>query len=222
MRVLGLDPSLTNFGWAIHDTNAVGVERCPAKGRFQTSARTLYVARYMDLRNRVLDLFDEKQPDAVSLESSVFGELYSEGMYGLFLYISEACYMRGVDLVLFTPPQLKAHARLSLARPNVGGKKWVMFKGDMSEAAREHCGGTGRVWSNDEADAYWAAVAGARFWLLVGGHIEERDLNSVERQQFLKSHTFKRGKKAGKTIKSGIMFREDERFFQWSHDSEEK
>jgi len=36
MLVLGLDPSLTNYGWAVHDTDApVGTpERCVARGRF--------------------------------------------------------------------------------------------------------------------------------------------------------------------------------------------
>lgn len=220
MRVLGLDPSLTNFGWALHDTDAEGAALCIERGRFQTSARTLFVARYMDLRESVRELIQRLQPDAVSSESSVFGEMYSEGMYGLFLYVCEACYLEGVDLCLFTPPQLKAHARQSLNRPRVNGRLWKMHKGDMAEAAREHCGGRGRVWDNNEADAYWASVAGGRFWNLLNGVITEEDLNPVEAKQFARIHKFQRGKKAGETVKSGLLYKENERFWQWSKETD--
>lgn len=221
MIVLGFDPSLTNFGWALHDTDAEGSSRCLHRGRFKTSSKTLFVARYMDLREKVRGLLQEHKPDAVASESSVFGEMYSEGMYGLFLYVVEACYTEGVDLVLFTPPQLKAHARLHLNRPKVNGRLWTMHKGDMAEAARDHCGGKGRVWDNNEADAYWAAVAGGRFWKRFHGVITDADLTAVEQKQFARIHTFERGKKAGKTVKTGLLYKENERFWQWSRETED-
>jgi hypothetical protein len=221
MRVLGFDPSLTNFGWALHDTEAPrGPSRCLGRGRFKTSSKTLFVARYMDLRDRVGELLQMHQPDAVASESSVFGEMYSEGMYGLFLYVCEACYVAKTDLVLFTPPQLKAHARLSLDRPTVNGRLWKMHKGDMSEAAREHCGGKGRIWDNNEADAYWASVAGGRFWSRFHGVIGDDALTPVERKQFARIHTYQRGKKAGETVKTGLLYRENERFWQWSKETD--
>ncbi len=221
MITLGLDPSLTNFGWALNDSEATGKARCPDRGRFHTSSKTLFVARYMDLRESVRELLRRVKPDAVSSESSVFGELYSEGMYGLFLYVCEACYLEGVPLVLFSPPQLKAHARLALDRPKINGKLWKMHKGDMSEAARDHCGGKGRVWASDEADAYWAAFAGGRFWLRLHGVLDDGDLNSVERQQFARIHTYSRGKKAGETEKSGLLYRENDRYFMWTEGEDE-
>ncbi len=216
MLTLGLDPSLTNFGWALNDTEVEGTARCPDRGRFHTSSKTLFVARYMDLRESLRALLRRLKPDAVASESSVFGELYSEGMYGLFLYVCEACYLEGVNLVLFTPPQLKAHARLSLDRPKINGRLWKMHKGDMADAARDHCGGKGRVWSSDEADAYWAAVAGGRFWLRLDGVLEDDDLTPVERKQFARIHTYSRGKKSGETEKSGLLYKEDERYFIWA------
>lgn len=217
MKILGFDPSLTNFGWALHDTSAEGSARCIARGKFQTSSKTLFVARYMDLRDRVRECIQLHQPDAIASESSVFGEMYSEGMYGLFLYVCEACYLESRDLVLFTPPQLKAHARLSLERPQVNGKMWHMHKGDMAEAARDHCGGKGRVWDNNEADAYWAAVVGGRFWLRFKGVIGDDDLTPVEQAQFARIHTPQRGKKSGEVVKTGLLYKEDERFWQWSN-----
>jgi len=221
MRVLGFDPSLTSFGWAFHDTDGTGPARCIERGRFKTSSKTLFVARYIDLRDRVRTLIQRLQPDAMASESSVYGEMYSEGMYGLFLYVCEACYLERKNLVLFTPPQLKAHARESLGRPKVGGRLWTMHKGDMAEAARDHCGGKGSVWNADEADAYWAAVAGGRFWLRLQGVLEDDDLTPVERQHFSRIHTFQRGKRAGETEKSGLLYREDERYFMWSQETDD-
>ena len=215
MKVLGLDPSLTNFGWAIHDTEADPLTRdcCVARGRFQTSAKTLYVARYMEMRASLLALLKEYEPDRVSCEYPVFNDLWSEGMYGLFLFTSEALYLAKKDVVFFSPGQLKAHARHFLERP----KGWKMLKGDMVDAARTHTGG-GR-WNHNEADAYWAAVSGSRFWMLLDEDLELENLSPVERQQFTKIHTYIRGKKAGKTVKSGILYREDERFHLWSKEN---
>jgi hypothetical protein len=48
----------------------------------------------------------------------------------------------------------------------------------------------------------------------------EEDLTPAEKEQFAKTHTYVRGAKAGKTTKTGIIYREDERFFLWSDKSE--
>lgn len=216
MLVLGFDPSLTNFGWAVHDTAATGTGRCPARGRFQTSSKTLFVDRYIEMRQNVLGLLARfPHITRVGCESPVFKELYSEGMYGLFLYTMEAIRAGHRDVVLFSPPQVKTHARLFLDRPKIAGKQWVMDKPDMVEAAREDCGGSG-VWNHNEADAYWVARAAARFWSHLDGVVGSADLTVVEQKQFTEIQTIKRGKKAGQTVEKGILYREDERFFRWS------
>ncbi len=215
MLVLGLDPSLTNFGWAVHDTDAQGVDRCPERGRFQTSAKMLFVDRYIEMRESVFALVHRLGVKRVGCEYPIFNELWSEGMYGLFLYTCEALRLAEVDLVFFSPPQIKAHARDFLDRPRVGGNLWVMRKPDMVEAAREETGGSGR-WNHNEADAYWAAHTAARFWLHLDGVVGVDDLTVNETNQFRKIHTYKRGKRAGQTVKRGILYRENERFFQWA------
>lgn len=211
MVVLGLDPSLTNFGWAYHDTEATGKARCIERGRFQTPANMEFVDRYVFLRERLRQLLRRRPPDRVSLESSVFGELWSEGMYGLFLYTCEALKLERQDVVLWTPPQVKSHAREHLGRP----AGWKMMKPDMVEAARTDTGGKGR-WNHNEADAYLIAVLGARFWNLWDGRLTEADLTDVEKRYFTEVKTYQRGKHAGKTVHKGVMYREDDRFFQWS------
>mgnify|MGYP005639819441 CR=1 FL=1 len=217
MRVLGIDPSLTNYGWALHDSDAVGAHRCLARGRFQTSAKTLFIDRYIAMRDALRAHIEQIGVDygvtRVGLEYPVFNDLYSEGMYGLFLYTCEALRLAQVDVVFFSPMQIKAHARESLQRP----KGWKMMKPDMVEAAKTDCGGKGR-WNHNEADGYWAAWTAARFWKLHDGVIGVDDLNPVERKQFTQIHTFTRGKKAGDTVFKGILHREDERFFRWSQE----
>jgi len=213
MRILGFDPSLTNFGWALYDTEATGAARCTARGRFQTPAKMLFITRYMFMREAVRDLIQEHKPDRFGLESPIFNDLWSEGMYGLFLYTCEALYLEKVDMVLFAPPQVKAHARLFLKRPTK--PMWKMNKPDMVEAARDHTGGKGR-WNHNEADAYWVAVVAGRFWQFYDGTLAEHELTPIERKQFNDVHTYVRGKKEGKTEHRGIVFREDDRFFLWS------
>ena len=215
MLVLGLDPSLTNFGWALHDTDAIGASACPDRGRFQTSSRQLFIDRYIEMRQNVRALVERLGVRKVGVEYPIFNDLWSEGMYGLFLFTCEALRGAKVDLVFFSPPQVKAHARDFLDRPKVDGKLWVMRKGDMVEAAREATGGKGS-WNHNEADAYWVARTAARFWLHLDGVIGQDELSRTERKQFRNIHTYKRGKRAGQTVKSGILYREDERFFRWA------
>lgn len=211
MRVLGLDPSLTNFGWAVHDTSATGKDRCPARGRFQTPSKMEFLERYQYMRASLRSLIQEIKPDKIGIEFPVFNDLWSEGMYGLFLFSCEAIKLESQDVVFWSPMQVKAHARDGLERP----KGWKMMKPDMIEAAKADTGGAGR-WNHNEADAYLVACLAARFWLLYEEQIGEDDLTDREGKYFLEVKTYQRGKKAGKTVKKGLMYREDERFFIWS------
>lgn len=217
MRVLGFDPSLTNFGWAAHDsTPPAGQEsRCLDRGRFQTSTRTLYIDRYTEMRESVRVLVERLGAQygisRVGLEYPVFKDLYSEGMYGLFLYTSEALREAKVDVVFFSPGQIKAHAAALLQRP----KGWKMMKPDMVEAAKFDTGGKGN-WNHNEADAYWVARVATRFWLFLDQEIGVGDLTPLETKQFTEIRTISRGPRAGLTLEKGILYREDERFHRWS------
>lgn len=215
VRVLGLDPSLSSFGWAVYDTEAVGKDRCPARGVFKTSPRQLFVDRYNYLRGQVAKLVSDQKPDKVGLESSVFNAHQSEAMYALFTNTCEALKDTKCDVVFLTPPQVKAHARLFLGRPQK--PKWKMEKADMMEAARVDTGGKGR-WGNDEADAYWVARISSRFWQFMAGDILETDLDVEEEKHFTYTHTYTRGKRAGQTIKQGLVYRNGDRYYIWSGD----
>lgn len=210
MITLGLDPSLTGFGWCVHNSAVAGPRRVVAKGVFTTLAKRVFVWRYMYLRRAVeviLDRFPEVQN--VGVESPPFGEQFSEGLYGLFLYVNEAIFQRRKDVVFFDPQMVK---RLAKMDPSI--RKGTMDKGDMIEAAKVDSGV--KRWNHNEADAYLIARSAARFWEFMGSELREDELTPAEHQAFINAHTFVRGPRAGRTEKKGTSFKENDRFFQFS------
>jgi len=212
MRVLGLDPSLRNYGWALHDTDAEGRDRCIERGRFQTEKGEFSdeIGRYMYLRESLREKIEELDPDAVGLEHPVMNEDYSEGMYGLFLFTMEAIKSMAKDMVLIGPPQLKKFAKDLLNRPT----SWSMGKMDMCMAAGQHAGGGN--WDHNEADAYLVAAFAGRFWKFYVGDLHKDDLTKYEKQTFTHIRTITKGKRAGKLDIKGFLHREGDRFFLWS------
>lgn len=211
MITLGLDPSMTGFGWCVHDSSAEGPARVVARGRFATSAKAIFVQRYIDLRgyvNEVLDRFPSIE--AVGVESPPFGEQWSEGLYGLFVYVNEAIYTHRKNVVYFDPGTVKM-----LVKGDHKARKGKMFKADMVEAAKLDTGITGRF-NHNEADAYHIGRFAARFWLFFDKQVTEDELTPAEHQAFARVHTFKRGEKAGETVRLGAVFKEGQRFFRFS------
>lgn len=210
MLSIGLDPSMTGFGWCVHNSEAVGAKRVVDKGRFSSPASDVYVARYIGLRSCLEDLLDDwPSVVRVGVESPPFGELWSEGLYGLFLYVNEALYTRRRDVVYFDPLTVKL-----LAKEDPAVRKGTMFKADMVALASADTGIS--KWNADEADAYHIARFAARFWQLYDGSITEGVLLPSEVHVFTREKTYTRGRHAGETKKLGTLFREDDRFFRFS------
>lgn len=210
MLVLGIDPSLSGYGWSYHETSAKGRGRLINKGYFSTKSSMVFVDRYSFMRDSLLKVIRKQRPDKVGIESVAFGDTWTPGAYGLFLYTNEALRIEKLDVVHFGPMQLKMHARETLGRPD----GWKMDKPDMIAAAKKDIGGGN--WNHNEADAYLIARLSGLFWDFVDGLIEVESLSPVESKLFTRIHTYKRGKKAGKTELKGIMYREDDVFFRWS------
>jgi hypothetical protein len=74
-----------------------------------------------------------------------------------------------------------------------------------------------RGYAEDVADAYWAGVFGKRFYRW---HIEktlrDEELGEYERDTFCGKHLYVRGPKKGATDYSGIIYRENELFFDFT------
>jgi Holliday junction resolvasome RuvABC endonuclease subunit len=209
MVTLGLDPSLSGFGWCIHNASKLGAERVVQSGVVSTSPKMIWVERYTSLREEVVRLLDRYLLiEAVGVESPAYGELWSEGAYGLFLMVNEALLSRRKDVVYFDPVTVKM-----LAKGDPRVRKGKMGKGDMVDAAKAE---TGLRLNHNVADAYHVARSAARFWMLFHGQICEEDLLPAELNAFTRIHTFVRGKRAGETVKMGALFKENHRFFLFS------
>lgn len=210
MITLGLDPSLTGFGWCIHNSSVAGPGRVVAKGVFTTPAKRIFVWRYMYLRTaigKLLDSYPEIQN--VGVESPPFGEQFSEGLYGLFLQVNEAVFLRRKDVVFFDPQTVK---RLAKMDPNI--RRGTMDKGDMIEAAKTDS--TIKRWNHNEADAYIVARSAARFWEYRKEILDEEELTPAERQAFINTHFRGRGIQTLIAENRGIAFKENNRFFAFS------
>lgn len=156
-----------------------------------------------DSVGRLLDQYPEVQ--YLGVESPPFGELWSEGLYGLFLYVTEAIFSRRRDVVYFDPLTVKLLAKMD---PKI--RRGTMDKRDMIEAAKADTGV--KRWNHNEADAYIIARSAARFWEFQQELLQEDELTPSE------LHSFARvpGPKAKTTKKLGLIYREDDRFFRFS------
>ena len=211
MITLGFDPSMTGFGWCIHNSDAVGQARIVLKGRWSTAPRTVFVKRYMEFREEVDRLlFRHPEIEAIGVESPVYGEQWSPGLYALFVYVNEVVYKRRKDVVYFDPGTVKMLTKID---PKV--RKGKMFKTDMVDAAKLDTDTKGKF-NHNEADAYHVARFAARFFLRLNDQIDDDDLTPSEYQAFSKIHTPTRGVRAGQTIRSGAIFKENSRFFRFS------
>lgn len=206
MLSIGLDPSLTGFGWCVHRSDCCGPGRVVAKGEFSTASSDLYILRYTFLRDSLNALFRE-YPDVlyVGYETPPFGEQWSEGLYGLFLFASEAIHASRRNVVFFDPQRVKL-----LARMDSSVRRGTMDKSAMIEAARADTSIS--KWTHNEADAYIIARSAARFWGFLSGVVPEEGLTPSERQCFVGSPA-KPGKKS-----SGLVSKADIRFFKFAEE----
>lgn len=209
MITLGVDPSLNGFGWCVHNSRVVGPQRVLGRGVFNTKGG-LFVVRYAELRARLLGIIEDfPQIEAVGVESPVYGEQWSSGAYALFIYVNEALYLARKNVVYFDPITLKMLAKMD---PEV--RKGSMDKTDMIEAARADT--SIGVWDHNEADGYIIARSAASFWEFEAGILKHEDLVPAEQHAFHRVREYKRGAKAGKIVKEGLVFRENDRFFKFS------
>lgn len=210
MIVLGVDPSLTGFGWCVHNSSVAGKERVLAKGVLTTTAKEVFVGRYIYLRLALTSIVGAyPEIEAMGVESPPFGESYSEGLYGLFIQVNEVAYTCRKNVVYFDPQRVKLMARIDSTV-----RRGTMDKQAMIDASRAET--LIKRWNHNEADAYIIARSTARFWDFYYGRLEESELTPSERSIFYNKHTFIRGKHAGKTVEKGLLFKEGDRFFEFS------
>ncbi len=209
MISLGIDPSLTGFGWAIHDNSATGLARIIDSGHMGTPTDMVPVMRFVVFRDLVDRVMKMHNPDCVGMESPAYTGAFQVVHHGLMLYAMEAVFYNRRDLVLFDPSTLKSLLRgmtgCTGAINKADVQRWVSL--DTMDAS---------VINHNQADAYALGFNAARFFSLLGGHLAPESLNEYEAKIFLERT------KTVKTLKGPIQknmahaFRENQRYFRFS------
>lgn len=202
MHILGLDPSLTGFGWCVLSYEDHQAPSILDSGVFKTSKSDGPMPwRYRYLREKVREvLTDYPDIEFVGIEHPPYNASYGLGLYALYMQVWESLVDYRKSFVYFLPSQLKAYARDYL---DESGR---MSKQDMKDLFTDLFEWSGRL-NNNIADAGIAGHMAARFALFLAGAIEEDDLNGYEQRLFLKNTT---ARKTGKERKEGIFYHEGE------------
>lgn len=118
MISIGLDPSLSGYGWCVYDSSKSGFDKLLDIGRWCTDNTVLEVQRYTYLRSQVTELISRTQdkygPVPVGVETPPIESTAhsTERLYALYVYNQEAFLATGVDVVFIAPLQLQLFAKL--------------------------------------------------------------------------------------------------------------
>lgn len=211
MKVLGIDPSLTAFGWALHDSSATGVMRRVDSGHVKTLTTTVPVARYMHLRSVVDSLLIAHNPDMIGMESPAFDAgPFQTIHFSIMMFVMESIFKMRKDLVLFDPSTLK-----SLVRGTSKTPKTVIAKQDVQKFVSLDTMDPNII-DNNEADAYAIAYFAGRFRRTLEGSLDPKELSDQEMHTFISKTKTVKTLKGKKEVKTGHVFRENTRYFSFS------
>lgn len=206
---MGLDPSYSNYGWAVLSGGTL-VE----SGRISTSASDAFLLRLRTLKVGVRRLVEQYQPACVTVEDYITAETYSEDAAVLLVATLEVLWESAVDTLLINPSTLKSLTS-DFYRHKEGVPASIPIVTDKSfmiETARLDTGKNGLT--GDEADGYLLAKFGSMFWALLRG--DNPELTPKQQTAFAGIKRPKTGRNAGRTIKTGLAFREGKSFWRWS------
>lgn len=205
MIILGCDPSITGFGWTVHDTLKTGRERLIDHGVIKTTAKSnLMPWRYRTLRESFREILSRHPTIAFAgIEHPPYGASYSMGLYALYMDVWEAFLDHRISFVYFLPTQLKAYAREVL---DVTGK---LTKKDMVDSYKSLLNDEwdGRM-DHNMADAGIVGHMGGRFASYLRHDIAEADLTAYESKLFVQNTMNRR---TGSRREEGIIYNEGEK-----------
>ena len=207
--ILGLDPSLKKAGYVVIDVDKPDnvVEE---KGLLKTSTDDgILVQRLVKQASQIQGVLNKYDISFVGMEAPFFGAGSTEILFALNQFIHKLYLDLGIYAVCFPPQMLK-----KLVFPD--GNVSEIHKPHMIDRAKTMLGLQGKILAEDVADAYWAGIFGKRYY---NWHIrkilKDKDLGSYELNSYKGSHTFTKGTRKGDTEYSGIIYRENELFFDF-------
>jgi Holliday junction resolvasome RuvABC endonuclease subunit len=208
-NLLGLDPSLKKAGYVVLDSSMpdnVVVE----KGLLKTSGLDgILVQRLVKQAEQVGDMLKKYNISYVGMEAPFFNANNTEMLFALNQYLHKVFLDNETFVVCFPPSMLK-----KLTFPDLSAA--IVGKPHMIHKAKDMLGLHGHRLAEDVADAYWAGYFGKRFYKWhFEKSIKDEDLEEYERNVFCGTHTLTRGNRKGVTDYTGIVYRENELFYDF-------
>ena len=205
MKSLGIDPSLTGFGYCVYDSDSPKNSKIVISGHKGTSPDDVPVVRFTEIRSLVRNLLNRFSVQVVGIESPAFNAgPFASVHHCLMMYTIEAVYEKKIDLVLFDPNTVKYLT---------GDKDFN--KDDMKKFVKLDTMRPGDIQS-DEADAYCIARHASRFHSLLNGILKPDELSDNELSTYISRKKSKKTMVKKKQSFNGHIFRENERFFRFS------
>ena len=115
MYYLGLDPSLTSYGWCVYDSEATGLDKVVAFGRWKTTSKMLEPVRYMSHRKSLTEVIRKYNITKSAIETPPVGDngaFSQEKLYALYMVNMEVMFTEKVDVLLLAPLQLSLLAKV--------------------------------------------------------------------------------------------------------------
>jgi Holliday junction resolvasome RuvABC endonuclease subunit len=209
---MGLDASRVKTGYCILDTDAPFSSFVERGRLYTTPSDGIMIQRLLKQQQQIADKLEEFSVDFVSMEAPYFGGKDSEHLYALNQFIHKVFLDRGTFVICFPPQQMK---KLSL--PDKKIRHDEIFKAHMIFKAQEYYNLEGKVLTDDEADALHAGRLGKFFYQWhFEKKLKESDLPPELKSAFCGKKVWQRGEKAGATEYKGMIFRENELFFDFN------
>lgn len=211
MPIAGFDPSLAHFGWVIMDENKTGQGALLDYGTFATKPSDgLLVQRLIYQRERARKLLTDFNVSFVSMEAPYWQDFSTELLFALNQYLHNIFLDLGIQVIYIQPLTLK-----KMALPDMNPQE--VTKHHMVHAAKTELSKHGKRFSEHVSDAYFAGKIGCRFykWFFLK-KLKDEDLTSEEHHTFCGKHTYVRGVKKGLTDYTGIIYKLNDQFYDYS------
>lgn len=207
--ILGLDPSLSKSGYVVLDTDAPDGE-VVEKGKLKSSTKDgILILRLIKQQNQIRELLQKYDIKFIGMEAPYYGGWTAEVLFANNQFLHKVFLDLGIYVVSFPPQQLK---KLVFQEERVT----EIAKPQMIDKAKTALGLQGKVLSEDVADAYWAGIFGKKYYKrYIVEQTTDEDLSKYELGVFSGTHTYTRGAKKGITDYNGIIYKENEAFWDF-------
>jgi hypothetical protein len=211
MTIAAFDPSLTHFAWVLLDETKEGKNALLKYGTFMTSTSDgLMVHRMILQRERVRKFLIDNNIKFVAMEAPVWGQYATEILFALNQYVHEVFLNLGIFVLYVQNQSLK-----KFACPKFKAKE--ITKHHMVHQAKTELDMHGHQFSEHLSDAYFVGKMGSIFYnWYIEKKITDEDLSEHLIDLYAGKHTFTKGSKKGVTEYTGIIYKENEYFFDYN------